>query len=310
MNILSLFDGISIGQLALKELNFKIDKYYASEIDKFAIGVTKYHFPNTIFIGDIREVDGNKFKNINLLIGGSSCQNFSFAGKQQGMITKEKIEIVSLEQYLELKEKGFEFEGQSYLFWEYVRILKEVKPKYFLLENVKMAKKWKNIISKELEIEPILIDSKLVSAQRRPRLYWTNIPIKDLPEDKNIKLKEVLLNKKCDRELLPFMYNKYGNKSRLEKNMFSFLNSDKSACLTTGTHHHNKYLIDIKNKKFRMLDIIECERLQTLPDNYTKFGIIEDKTIIIPNRERHKLIGNAWTLEVIKHIFKFLPKEG
>ena len=136
LNVLSLFDGISCGRLALERAGIPIEKYYASEICDYSIKIAKKNFPQIIEVGDVRDVKGENFENIDIVIGGSPCQSFSFAGKMDGMATKdEKIDITSLEQYLDLKNKGFEFEGYSYLFWEYVRILKEVKPKYFLLEN-------------------------------------------------------------------------------------------------------------------------------------------------------------------------------
>ena len=164
MNVLSLFDGISCGRVALERANIPVDRYYASEIDKNAITVSLDNYPDIIQLGDVRDIDPSAFPKIDLLIGGSPCQSFSFAGKRNGMSTKEQIEIFSLDQYLEAKEKDFEFEGYSYLFWEYVRILRETKPKYFLLENVKMAKKWEKVITDALGVEPILIDSGLVSA--------------------------------------------------------------------------------------------------------------------------------------------------
>jgi DNA (cytosine-5)-methyltransferase 3A len=136
MNVLSLFDGCSCGQQALERANIKVNNYFASEIDKYAIKVTMANYPNTIQLGSVVDIKGADLPKIDLLIGGSPCQSFSFAGKRKGMSTKCNQEILTLEQYLELKEDGFQFEGQSYLFWEYVRILNEVKPKYFLLENV------------------------------------------------------------------------------------------------------------------------------------------------------------------------------
>ena len=127
MVVLSLFDGMSCGQIALRELGAKIDTYYASEVDKYAIQQTQYNFPDTVQLGDVRNVDARKLGHVDLLIGGSPCQSFSFAGKRAGMSTKEKEEIYTLDRYLELKQAGFEFEGQSYLFWEYVRILQELR---------------------------------------------------------------------------------------------------------------------------------------------------------------------------------------
>jgi DNA (cytosine-5)-methyltransferase 3A len=147
MNVLSLFDGMSCGQQALNRAGIKINQYFASEINKFAIKVTMHNFPDTIQIGSVINVDGYKLPKIDLLIGGSPCQSFSFAGKRNGMVTKNLIEVTNLNHYLQLKKDGFEFDGQSYLFWEYVRILHEVKPKYFLLENVMMIEKWEKILS-------------------------------------------------------------------------------------------------------------------------------------------------------------------
>jgi DNA (cytosine-5)-methyltransferase 3A len=194
MNVLSLFDGLSCGQVALNRIGIKYDNYYASEVDKNSIKVTQHNYPNTIQLGDITQINGCDLPTITLMCGGSPCQNLSFAGKMKGMSTKEDIEILTLEQYLKLKDEGFEFQGQSYLFWEYVRLLKEVKPKYFLLENVKMLKKWETIISDVLGLEPIEINSTLVSGQNRRRLYWTNIPNIIQPTDKGITLKDIIVD--------------------------------------------------------------------------------------------------------------------
>lgn len=155
MNVLSLFDGMSCGQIALKELNISVGTYYASEIDRFAIAQTQLNFPNTIQIGDVKKVNVLDLQPIDLLIGGSPCTNLSFTGTRKGLCTKENIEILSLDQYIELKEQGFEFEGQSYLFWEYMRILTEIREYnpniLFLLENVEMGKKWESVLIKPLE---------------------------------------------------------------------------------------------------------------------------------------------------------------
>jgi len=137
MNVLSLFDGMSCGQIALNRAEIFYDNYYASEIDKYAISVTQKNYPNTKHLGNVKEIDYSKLPKIDLLIGGSPCQSFSFAGKQKGMTTKDNVEILTLEHYLQLKNNGFEFQGQSYLFWEYMNTLTILKPKYFLLENVK-----------------------------------------------------------------------------------------------------------------------------------------------------------------------------
>lgn len=197
MNVLSLFDGMSGGQIALTELDIPIDKYYASEIDKYAMQFTMQNFPNTIQVGDIRELDINKLDKIDLLIGGSPCQSLSMAGKRKGLSTKEGIEIFDLEMYLELKENGFEFEGQSYLFWEYIRIYNDLlergdNPKFFL-ENVEMGKKWESVFNDILGRKGIHINSALVSVQNRRRIYWTDIH-DDIPqpEDRGILLKDIL----------------------------------------------------------------------------------------------------------------------
>jgi DNA (cytosine-5)-methyltransferase 3A len=204
LRVLSLFDGMSCGQQALERIGVNVLEYYASEIDKHAIAVTMHNYPNTKQLGSVIDVDGYKLPKIDLLIGGSPCQSFSFAGKRKGMSTKCETEILTLEHYLELKAEGYEFEGQSYLFWEYMRLLNEVKPKYFLLENVMMGEKWEKILSKAIGVNAIEINSALVSAQNRRRLYWTNIGLEpgglfgDLvstikqPKDKGIMLKDIL----------------------------------------------------------------------------------------------------------------------
>lgn len=214
MNILSLFDGMSCGQQALERIGIKIDNYFASEIDKYAITVTMANYPNTKQLGSVINVNGYDLPKIDLLIGGSPCQSFSFAGKRKGMSTKDEQEILTLNHYLELKSEGYEFEGQSYLFWEYMRLLNEVKPKYFLLENVMMGEKWEKILSKAIGVNPIEINSALVSAQNRRRLYWTNIGMQPMglfgdlesiikqPKDKGILLKDILEDNVDDKYFL------------------------------------------------------------------------------------------------------------
>lgn len=179
MKVLSLFDGMSCGQIALKECGVKVDTYYASEVDRFAVAQTMLNFPNTIQLGDVRNIDARTLGHIDLLIGGSPCQSFSFAGKCVGMSTKQNEEIKTLKRYLELKKDGFEFEGESYLFWEYMRVLEEIRETnpdvLFLLENVEMGKKWENVLSEAIGLRGVHINSALVSAQNRRRIYWTNI---------------------------------------------------------------------------------------------------------------------------------------
>ena len=204
MNVLSLFDGMSCGQIALNRLGIKYDKYYAAEIDKHSIAVTMANFPDTIQLGDVRNVKASDLPKIDLIMGGSPCQSFSFAGKRKGMSTKDEQEILTLQHYLDLKSQEYEFEGQSYLIWEYMRLLNELKPKYFLLENVVMVEKWERTLTRAIGVSPIKINSNLVSAQNRERLYWTNIGLQpsglfgDLastipqPKDKKILLKDIL----------------------------------------------------------------------------------------------------------------------
>ena len=207
MIVLSLFDGMSCGQIALKELGAHVERYYASEVDKFAIAQTQLNFPETVQLGDVRNIDARKLGHVDLLLGGSPCQSFSFAGKRTGMSTKQNEEIYTLDRYLELKQAGFEFEGQSYLFWEYIRILHELRETnpnvFFLLENVEMGKKWEKVLSEAIGLQGVHINSALVSAQIRKRIYWTNIRIAQTtggdwitdipqPEDKGILLRDIL----------------------------------------------------------------------------------------------------------------------
>lgn len=178
--VLSLFDGIGGAYLALQKAGVKIKEYYASEIDKYAIHQTQINFHDIHHLGDIKEITADCLpKHIDLVIAGSPCQSFSFAGNREGMATTEDFEVTSYEEYKRLKDEGVQFKGQSYLFWEFVRILNEVKannPKVkFLLENVEMGEKWENVISKTLGVEPLHINSAFVSGQIRKRLYWQNI---------------------------------------------------------------------------------------------------------------------------------------
>lgn len=214
IRVLSLFDGMSCGQIALRELGVPIAKYYASEVDKFAIQQTQLNFPGTVQLGDVRNIDVDMLcedGEIDLLIGGSPCVNLSFAGKRAGLATKENMEILTLGQYLDLKEAGFEFEGQSYLFWEFMRVLTALKrrnPKIlFLLENVEMGKKWETVLSDAIGIRGVHINAALVSAQTRKRIYWSNIRVREegllgwrytdipQPKDRGILLKDILDDK-------------------------------------------------------------------------------------------------------------------
>lgn len=311
MNVLSLFDGMSCGQIALNRLAIKYDNYFASEIDKDAIQITMKNYPNTKQIGDVRNVNPTELPNIDLMFGGSPCQSFSFAGKKKGMSTKDEVEILSLSHYLELKEDGFEFEGQSYLFWEYMRLLKAVKPKYFLLENVVMTDKWKKILSEAIGCEPIEINSNLVSAQNRRRLYWTNIPNIEQPKDKGITLGDIIY----DDTYKVFTDERITKTKKMTKNYIkwdmsgkqywsqqdrAYFKEKKMCCLTKNPANKLNIVLDLDKDLYRRMHPIEGERCQTVPDNYTEG--------VSPNK-RLGMLGNGWTVDVIVHIFKNI-KDG
>ena len=218
MKVLSLFDGMSCGQQALERAGIDVDTYYASEIDKYAIQVTMANYPNTIQLGSVVDINALELPKIDLLLGGSPCQSFSFAGKRKGMSTKDEQEILTLEHYLKLKSEGYEFEGQSYLFWEYMRILEELRVKnpnvLFLLENVEMGAKWEKVLSNAIGVRGIHINSALVSAQNRKRIYWINWGMKPMglfgdmesiieqPKDRGILLKDILESEVDDKYFL------------------------------------------------------------------------------------------------------------
>ncbi|WAX10402.1 hypothetical protein BV57P3_00047 [Phocaeicola phage BV57P3] len=321
MNVLSLFDGMSGGQIALTELNIPIDKYYASEIDKYAMKFTMQNFPDTIQVGDIRELDINKLDKIDLLIGGSPCTNLSMAGNRNGLSTKEGVEIFDLETYLELKENGFEFEGQSYLFWEYIRIYNELlergdKPKFFL-ENVEMGKKWEGVFNDILGGKGIHINSALVSAQNRRRIYWTDIH-DDIqqPKDRGILLRDIL-EKEVDEkyflsdEMIESLKGRVKTENiaditipdkYIKKNIRSIDGKAHTLLATShkGARANGMTLVDYGNFRIRRLTPTECARLQTVPD-WCKWDGISDT-------QRYRMLGNGWNIETIKHIFKGMEK--
>lgn len=270
---LSLFDGISCGQVALEKAGIKIKTYYSSEIDKYAIKITQKNYPKTIQLGNVKNIDGKDYRNIFLLIGGSPCQSFSTFGNRSGL------------------------RGESGLFYEFVRILREATPQFFLFENVKMKKEWRDIITKELGVEPIEINSSEFSGQNRSRLYWTNIPLLRWDVN-NIKLKDIIENLPF-REIPKCFFTKWGDKKRIDKGL-NWVKNDKANCLTTKNCHTNQYLLNEDKTKIRLLTAQEFEKLQTLPIGYTDG---------IPDGERFKCIGNGWTIDVIAHIFKQLNSE-
>ena len=267
LNVLSLFDGMSCGQIALQKLGFKVNNYFASEIDEKAIYITQKNFPNTKQLGSITELKGSDLPKIDLLFGGSPCQSFSSFGNGKG------------------------FDGKSGLFWEYVRVLNEVKPTYFLLENVKMKKEWQDIITNELGVEPIVFNSNLVSAQNRDRLYWTNIDFV-VPKDKGVLFVDVLENLPF-REIPKCFYKNWGDKIRIDKGL-NWVKNKKANCLTTKNCHTNQYLLNEDKSLCRLLTANEFEKLQTVPDNYTEG---------VSSTDRYKMLGNGWTVDVISHIF-------
>ena len=294
MNVLSLFDGLSCGQIALTNLGCFPNKYYASEVDKFAIRQTCHVFPGTIHIGDVTRVDVSKLDKIDLIIGGSPCQSFSFAGKQAGMATTENIEVTDLDQYLDLKIMGFEFTGQSYLFWEYMRILTEVR-KYnpdvkFLLENVVMSKKWESVLTKAIGVEPVKINSNLVSAQNRKRLYWTNIAEITQPEDEGIFIRDIL---ERDKDGIIVASRGRTGPDGITRQNLEPRTDGKSNCLTTVQKDN---LLQTR-ARLRRLTPLECARLQTVPDWYE--WVVSDTQI-------YRMCGNGWTVRVIEHILKNL----
>ena len=334
MNILSLFDGMSCGRIALERAGIEVENYYASELDKYAIKVTQANWPETVQLGDVTkwhdwDVD---WCNIDLLIGGSPCQGFSFAGKQL----------------------AFD-DPRSKLFFVYVDILnhiRSVNPRIkFMLENVKMKKEYLAVISEQLGVEPVFINSALVSAQNRQRYYWANWNF-DQPEDKGLVLADIVENEPFDKTIMSdkfttrnksagclrddvsgkakslsaMEYVKNGRQGdyiacgqmvgrkinpetgkrddynpNIKQTQRMELRSDnKTNCLTSV--QKDNYIVREKSKikvQYRKLTPIECERLQTAPDNYTNH---------VSNTQRYKMLGNGWTVDVISHIFKSMTK--
>ena len=292
MTVLSLFDGLSCGQLALKKAGIVVDKYYASEIEKAPIAMTMHNFPNTIQLGDVTKVryengilysENGEFNvgKIDIVFGGSPCQSLSNAGKGAG------------------------FSGKSGLFFEFLRILEEVKPQYFLLENVKMKKEWRDEITNNMKVEPILIDSALLTAQHRERYYWTNIPNLSQPVDKQIFIKDILepsvdekfylSEKKVNLILSGVKYGQSQVVCDVNKKTFTLM-----AGMGTGGGNEPRFYDPVTNR-LRRVTPLECDRLQGVDDNYT---LVPYNGKPMSNCHRYKALGNGWTVDVIAHIFK------
>lgn len=324
MKILSLFDGISCGRIALERAGIPVEVYYASEIKQDAIKVSKDNYLDIIQVGDITKLKGEDFSGVDMIIGGSPCQSFSNAGKKEG------------------------FDGKSGLFYEFVRMLKEVKPKYFLLENVKMKKEWQDKITEILrEIYPNTkvynINSKLVSAQLRNRFYWTNIQNVTQPEDKGITLQSVLESGFTEREKARAILESESRPLRQKEKMvrryfltgfttiifdsektylrvkeatkkgYTDIEQNQGVDLSYPTSKTRRgramrdkihtimespqeyYLFD--GESVRYFTQLELERCQTLPEGYTK---------VLNRNQAAGVIGDGWTVDVISHILKFI----
>lgn len=273
MNILSLFDGISCGQVALNRSKILYNNYYASEINKNAIKVTMFNFPNTIQLGDVENFKNWKLPKIHLLIGGSPCQDLSILGKKKGIIKGEK----------------------SKLFFYYVKLLRKLKPRFFLYENVASMKRIdKLIISQMLRVVPLKINSALVSAQSRNRLYWTNIKGIQQPKDESIEFKDIIENGYVDRKKAICI---------LESDSRPHYNRLKLYSRYVGKGHCTNIIFERKDRNGR--DIRnptqqELEKLQTLPVGYTQ---------VLKRDNAASCIGNGWTISVISHIFNYMKKE-
>jgi len=281
INVLSLFDGMSCGRQALERLGIPVNIYMASEVDKYAIQITQKNYPDTVQLGGVCKVTKVGMPKIDLLLAGSPCQGFSFAGKQL----------------------AFD-DPRSILFFEFVRILKECKSENpeikFLLENVKMKKEYQDIITEILGVEPIEINSALVSAQNRRRLYWTNIEGVEQPEDTGTLLKDIVLS---EEEKYNHVHMSAGTTVRFMGYgvPFATLNTKKARCLCAEEYvkngrQGNYYICSTDPIISRKFHPIECERLQTVKDNYTEG---------VSNTQRYKMLGNGWTIDVIKHILSY-----
>ena len=314
MKILSLFDGVSCGRLAFQRAKIKVEKYYASEIDTYAMQITQKNFPDTIQVGDVNKLNYLELLDVDIVIGGSPCQDLSIAKQNREGLRGER----------------------SKLFWKYIEALEVIRPKWFLLENVEsMRDEDRDAITETLRklypnTECVMINSALVSAQQRKRYYWTNWHV-ELPKDKGILLADILesgqvirgdkaravissVGRTTEREYFKKHQStmvaepvRLGTLPGLGTGQANRIYSvfGKSVCLNAngggGGAKTGLYKVDLPdgNYTIRKLTPLECERLQTLPDNYTEG---------ISATQRYKAIGNAWTVDIIAHILKQLPQ--
>ena len=313
LKVISLFDGMACGRIALDRAGIPIDRYHASEIDKPAMMVSGYNWPMITQVGDITKLDPADFKDFDLVIGGSPCQSMSVAGKVQGITTNDGMVIDSLGKYLFLKEvMGYTYDksslkyfNSSSLFWEYVRIYRGIQ-KYnpdvkFLLENV-VNKFWGTLISKELGVNPHQINSSMVSAQNRDRYYWTNIIYTP------IKFKGYTLE-----AIIPDAISGAGSRGVPQKNWTyspdnPYLHKQKttvrkdglSNCLTAAGTTIRKYLST--DGTLKLINIEQAEQLQTVPIGFTDVPGVSD-------HQRFRMLGNGWTVDIITHFFSCLKLE-
>jgi DNA (cytosine-5)-methyltransferase 3A len=274
MNVLSLFDGMGAGRLALKRAGIMVGQYFASEVDPYAIAVTQHNFPDVIQLGKVEDFSNWYLPDIDFLIGGPPCQGLSVAGNQLNFS-----------------------DSRSKLFFFYVLILNAIKPTYFLMENVNMKKEWANQISDLLEVEPIRINSSLVSAQLRDRLYWTNIPDIEQPRDQGIMFQDIVESGRVATEkafCLDASYYKGGGEATRKRQR----ERSQRSSVFTGVNSS------------RWMTPKECERLQTFPDNYSLVPHPKFKNREMSKTQRYKMLGNSFTVDVITHIIKNVGSVG
>jgi len=278
INVVSLFDGMSCGQIALERAGINVKNYYASEIDKHAIKVTQSNYPKTIQVGDVTRAGLHNLPyRPNLFLGGSPCQGFSYLGNQLALDHPKSI-----------------------LFFEYIRVMKLIEPEYFILENVRMAQRHQDVISEHLGCEPIAINSSLLSGASRPRLYWTNIPFRHI-SSANISLDAIIEWNDMSRNSASWhRWWAKNSQYQLSKNYSCVLNNEhKAICLTARmVASWNGNLVQNPMGFYRFISPIEAERLQTVPDNYTA---------AVSDTQRYKMLGNGWTVDIIAHVLSGMP---